>query len=240
MRRAGNNVLHGAFSLRDGCGRLRSANRLHSVTTATAQRVCRECGTTVPSSARCHVCRAAWKTANREHVSARTKAYRKANAERIRVRSKAWCDANAESQKAKAAAWRLIPANLEREKENNRKWREANPEKVRAAARARRARIAVPKVAPQSTEQRLANRRVSTNKRRYGLAAEQHADMIVAQGGMCAICRATPSIGKVLHVDHNHATKRVRALLCSRCNFLVGAYESPLATAAQAYLRRHA
>jgi hypothetical protein len=45
-----------------------------------------------------------------------------------------------------------------------------------------------------------------------------------AQDQSCAICRKHEShFAKRLAVDHNHATGKVRGLLCYRCNkFLVG------------------
>ena len=45
------------------------------------------------------------------------------------------------------------------------------------------------------------------------------------QMGRCAICdKATPD----LHVDHDHISGRIRALLCGNCNRMIGiAGESP-------------
>lgn len=43
------------------------------------------------------------------------------------------------------------------------------------------------------------------------------------QGGICAICRKTGTEkGGKLHVDHCHATKKIRGLLCGRCNKGIG------------------
>ena len=71
--------------------------------------------------------------------------------------------------------------------------------------------------------------RTSANKRRYnlesyGLTPACYDALLAKQGGACAIC-ARPPIGKRLHVDHNHSTGMVRALLCRRCNSLVGFIE---------------
>jgi len=51
-----------------------------------------------------------------------------------------------------------------------------------------------------------------------GFGIEQYEAMLVAQLGGCAICGRSPESGKPLHVDHDHKTGRVRALLCYACN----------------------
>jgi hypothetical protein len=57
-------------------------------------------------------------------------------------------------------------------------------------------------------------------KRRYGITAEDADAMLAAQGGVCAICRSTPA----LHVDHDHDSGEVRALLCFNCNGGLGQF----------------
>jgi hypothetical protein len=51
-------------------------------------------------------------------------------------------------------------------------------------------------------------------QRRYGVSADEVAEMVRQQGGTCAICRIKPAV----HVDHDHATGRVRGILCFACN----------------------
>jgi len=56
--------------------------------------------------------------------------------------------------------------------------------------------------------------------------------MLAEQGGVCAICKAAPAA----HVDHDHATGRVRALLCFNCNGGLGQFkDNPVALHAAAY-----
>ncbi len=82
------------------------------------------------------------------------------------------------------------------------------------------------------------------NLRKYGLALEDYAKMLVEQGGVCAICRLPPKGGKAsnacLNVDHDHKTGRVRGLLCAACNLAIGKLkDSPaLLREAAAYLER--
>lgn len=56
-------------------------------------------------------------------------------------------------------------------------------------------------------------------KKKYGITRAQYDAMLVSQGGGCALCNAPPKT-RALHVDHDHATGRVRGLLCFRCNRL--------------------
>lgn len=59
--------------------------------------------------------------------------------------------------------------------------------------------------------------------RAYGITAEQYRALLKKQQGICALC-AKPETSMVkgtrrsLSVDHDHATGRIRGLLCLRCN----------------------
>lgn|SRR5690606_10540128 len=74
----------------------------------------------------------------------------------------------------------------------------------------------------------------------YGLTEETFLLLVSAQGGACGLC-AEPISGSGIHVDHCHATGKVRALLCGPCNQGIGLLrESPeLLAKAIDYLRRH-
>ncbi len=71
-------------------------------------------------------------------------------------------------------------------------------------------------------------------KRRYGLTPTARENMAIRQGHKCAICRVGPSE----YVDHDHATGRVRGLLCTHCNRGLGGFrdEPNFLRAAVAYL----
>lgn len=60
-------------------------------------------------------------------------------------------------------------------------------------------------------------------KRNYGISLAQYDAMLEAQDGRCFICSCKPR-SKRLAVDHNHKTKEVRGLLCSRCNKALGVF----------------
>ncbi len=75
--------------------------------------------------------------------------------------------------------------------------------------------------------------------RLYNLTIEQYDLILWNQGGVCSICKNPPKEGKKLQVDHNHTTGSVRGLLCSRCNWLVGALEDDSADAAIDYIKRY-
>ena len=61
--------------------------------------------------------------------------------------------------------------------------------------------------------------------------------MLEAQGGTCAICQSAPAE----HVDHDHDTGAVRALLCFNCNGGLGQFRDDPAVlrAAADYVEEH-
>lgn len=75
------------------------------------------------------------------------------------------------------------------------------------------------------------NRRTATGyklQREYGISIETYETMLVAQGGVCAICKKACATGRALAVDHDHVTKEVRGLLCANCNNGLGRFnDSP-------------
>lgn len=89
-------------------------------------------------------------------------------------------------------------------------WTKANPEKAREQARRR------------SAEGRNRN---AILMRKYGISAARYAEMLAAQGGVCAIC-GRPEVGRKDHrnlvVDHCHTSNQIRGLLCHSCNRGIG------------------
>ena len=87
-------------------------------------------------------------------------------------------------------------------------WRLANPEKVQAY--------------------RSANRRKSylqESRRKYGITPEDFSAMMSAQADSCATCKKVFDWGDKQtkpHIDHCHASLKVRGILCNRCNTVLG------------------
>ena len=53
----------------------------------------------------------------------------------------------------------------------------------------------------------------------YNLAPGEYRKIKDYQKGVCAICK---SLGKKLCIDHDHVTGKVRGLLCTQCNSMLG------------------
>ncbi len=79
----------------------------------------------------------------------------------------------------------------------------------------------------------------------YGITLDEYNKMLEEQGNVCAICKKFPQEKhakygtiKSLSVDHNHATDKVRGILCGPCNRAIGYLKSVATTlSAAAYLQ---
>lgn len=129
------------------------------------------------------------------------------------------------------AKWR--DDNREKCREYQRKYRKNNLLKVRASSRSYEIRNPHKKAAwiennkdrvlrtKKRFYQKNKSKWVAQNLKIYGLTVIQFSQMLEQQNGLCAICR-NGSNHKKLQVDHDHATGKVRALLCNSCNTALG------------------
>ena len=81
-----------------------------------------------------------------------------------------------------------------------------------------------------------ARRRDDTLRRRYGIGTDEYDALYEKQGGRCAFCGGTSNGRGRLAVDHDHATGRVRGLLCFTCNTALGRLEAVGLSRVQAYV----
>ena len=65
----------------------------------------------------------------------------------------------------------------------------------------------------------------------FGITEEDYEVILEQQRGVCAICGDGPNAhwvrsqkNKVLAVDHDHKTGKIRGLLCAKCNAGLGAF----------------
>jgi hypothetical protein len=144
---------------------------------------------------------------------------------------------------------------------NKSTWHEANKEKRRTYNReyGRKYRAANrERLRQQNAEWCLKNRarllekgreyykkckRGRTLQKKYGITEADYEQMLVEQGGGCAICGTDSPRGRaaVFHVDHCHVSGKVRGLLCNSCNHTLGNArdEVDILQSAAAYLVRH-
>ncbi len=98
---------------------------------------------------------------------------------------------------------------------------------------------------PAWVARRRESAQAARTRREYGLSRSDYAELYESQGGLCAICRQPSRYRKRdgtlsgrLAVDHDHATGRIRGLLCDQCNRMIGHLDKDLerALAAIRYL----
>lgn len=109
-----------------------------------------------------------------------------------------WCQKHKKERRAISSRW--SKNNMGKVLEMQRAWRRRNPDKV--------------------FNQRL--------KVHYGITLKEYNALLEKQGGVCSICKSPPNLlarQKRLHTDHCHDTKKIRGLLCDRCNRGIGFFD---------------
>jgi hypothetical protein len=129
------------------------------------------------------------------------------------------------------------PEYLEKRKAYSRAHYQANLEKQRARSRARykQERETNPeRIIERQKRWQLANietERVKRRKRKlkvkYKLTQDEFEALLLAQGGVCAVCGTSEPGGPYNRwkVDHCHDTDTVRGLLCNFCNVGAGFFK---------------
>lgn len=76
-------------------------------------------------------------------------------------------------------------------------------------------------------------------KKEYGMDEQGILSLLETQHHRCAICES--NISEKYHIDHCHASGKVRGLLCGRCNQGIGLMreDENILLAATAYIRKH-
>lgn len=128
----------------------------------------------------------------------------------------------------------------ERDKKRNKKrrlhksaqskiYRLKNIKRLRKEGRARYRKFRN-KIRSRNSRYYHSNAKLITKRRRvckYGLSDADFRKMMRAQKGVCKICGRKAG-KKPLHVDHDHQTKKVRGLLCHKCNLGLGLFSDSL------------
>ena len=124
---------------------------------------------------------------------------------------------------------------MSQSKERKKQWARENKEKVNEASK---------RSYRKYRAERMRTRRERAFKESYGVTYEWYEEALHRQLGVCAICLQPPT-GKrhfaSLHVDHNHATGKVRELLCGKCNAMLGLAKDSqtILTRAIQYIEKH-
>jgi Recombination endonuclease VII. len=132
------------------------------------------------------------------------------------------------TRQCRLCIYQRTAARHRRVREETGKW----PSQATARTPQRRAYEAEYRSRPETKAKSVAKQR----RYRYGITDDEYAAMVLASGGLCAICNE--AMGDDICVDHCHDSGAVRGLLCRNCNFGLGHFRDDPArlTAALAYL----
>ena len=117
----------------------------------------------------------------------------------------------------------------EKRREYHRQWMESRPGKQKQYDETRwaehRDRLLPIKRAKHTQRRKDGIHHAEWLRYKYGITREQFFLLLTSQDGKCGNpgCRVgTPGGRGAWHVDHDHATGKIRGLLCSDCNLALG------------------
>ena len=108
-------------------------------------------------------------------------------------------------EKRQACKRRYYDRNIDKCKERAKKWKRENPEKVKKS-------------------------KLKAKCKNHSITEEEFRLMNEIQKGECLICKKDNKNNKdykkrMLFIDHDHKTGKVRGLLCTKCNSGIGMFE---------------
>lgn len=170
-------------------------------------------------------------TKDKEKRRAILKRYYERNKEKILAISKKWQKDN--KDRVRENARKVYKKNPKAKIAKVKKWATSNKEKYKLLKKKYRLKAK----AKNRNMDRIRNLKV------YGLTIAMYDQMFARQNGLCAIC-GKPELTRGrsnLSVDHNHKTKKVRELLCQKCNHAIGLLGEDKALLQKAidYLNKH-
>ena len=115
----------------------------------------------------------------------------------------------------------------EYKREKAKAWRLANPDRVSAYRKENRFKSYL-----------------QESSRKYGIAPGWFGEQMKVQAGACATCQKPFDWSDKQtkpHIDHCHESKKVRGILCNRCNTVLGLVDdrSALLASLAEYLKCH-
>lgn len=140
-----------------------------------------------------------WIEENKEKVTKYSKQWRDSNKDKMRNYVSKYRKNNLTNLRIKDKEYksnlRKNPEYAKKNRDDVRKWRKIHPDKQK-------------------------NLHL---KRKYGITLKEYKEILLSQDNRCSICNRHKDDFKIhLAVDHNHTTGKVRGLLCSNCNNVLG------------------
>jgi hypothetical protein len=138
---------------------------------------------------------------NKEHLDEWKKEYARKNKSHLNKYKKEWARIMYKKDPEKAHRRYKFPSNVAKKKE----WMEKH------------------------SVNGIPYRRLLHIKKSYGITTEKYMALLEKQDNKCSICGLDFYISKrELCIDHDHATGKIRGLLCDRCNWGLGQFKDDI------------